>query len=193
VSHSFFDGHQINAILIKMQTESMAETMQVETDICKPNPGKGIKEWSPDRFFANVSAGLLTREEPAVFCGTFIDGSRIGVKVIKGTFRQYRIPVRSILAAGNVNGMFRSEDVAITKTTEFTDPDAGGIEYGELRLMLWVFDGTDNGIYLFFCGNGGKILVKLEKRDFPLVPVLMKNIVKEIPKLGYVDVDGAGV
>ena len=48
-----------------------------------------------------------------------------------------------------------------------------------LRIVYRIDDGDD----FFLCGNDRQFLIKAEKRNLPPVPVLVKNVVIEIPQL----------
>ena len=58
-----------------------------------------------------------------------------------------------------------------------------------LRIVYRIDDGDD----FFLCGNDRQFLIKAEKRNLPPVPVLVKDVVIEIPQLTDKNVDRARI
>ena len=64
------------------------------------------------------------------------------------------------------------------KAAKFADTDAGRIKEGDLCFVFRVFDGIDDSADLLPGRDAGKMLIEMEKRDLPSIPVL--RILKEI-------------
>jgi len=59
--------------------------------------------------------------------------------------------------------------------------------------MFWIGNGVNNKENLLPGENDRKILIEAHKGHFELVPVFVKYVLEEIPNLGDVDIDGAGI
>ena len=79
------------------------------------------------------------------------------------------------------------------QAAEFADADAGGIEKSDLCLVLWIGDRINNGNDLFSGRYNRKVLVEVEERDFPFIPVFVKDVIKEVPELCDVDIDSSWI
>ena len=79
------------------------------------------------------------------------------------------------------------------QAAEFADAHAGGIQERNLGLVLRVGNRINDGNDLSLGRYNRKVLVEMEERDFPLIPVFVEHVVKEVPELCDVDVDSAGI
>ena len=80
-------------------------------------------------------------------------------------------------------------DVTAVKPAEFADPDTRCIEKVNLGLMLAIFKRINNSGYLLSGRNLGQVFIKVQIWNPIAVPVTVKNILEEIPKLCDMDVD----
>ncbi|MFR0569065.1 hypothetical protein ACLUXI_03385 [Bifidobacterium apri] len=78
------------------------------------------------------------------------------------------------------------------KPAEFADPDARCIEKSDLGFILAVFKRINNSGYLLSGRNLGQAFIKAQIWNLIAVPVTVKNILEEIPKLCDMDVDRPG-
>ena len=79
------------------------------------------------------------------------------------------------------------------QAAELADPHAGGIQESDLGLVFGIGDGINDRNDLFPGRYDRKILVEMQERDFSFIPVLMENVVEEIPELGDMDVDSTWI
>lgn len=89
----------------------------------------------------------------------------------------------------DINAVFRSMDITAMKTAQFADPQPKRIQQGNLRFMLDIVDGVNNGMDFLYGRHLGKKLVVVEIRNLITILVLVKDIEKKISQLCDMDVE----
>jgi hypothetical protein len=136
VPHGLLDGDKICSGLIKMKTECVPKTVEVKATFRHAGFVKSLRQNPANGFCRYAFPIFLTGKEPVILCCAAIGSSDIGHQKIIRFFGENRIPVRTILAAGDINAVFGFENVATMQAAKFTDPDTGGIQQCDLCLVF---------------------------------------------------------
>ena len=80
-----------------------------------------------NRLGRNMPARLLSGEKPVIFRSRSVFLQDIFLQDRDNTVSQDSIPVRTVLAFGNIDMFLRKIDIPTMKAAEFTDPDTGRI------------------------------------------------------------------
>ena len=84
MSHGFLNGDQVSSGFVKMESESMSETVEVETISGKPDFCKLVYKDIIHRHLADMPVCFLTWEEPAIrFCPTVRSAYIVNQDVIR--------------------------------------------------------------------------------------------------------------
>ena len=78
MSHCFFDGNQVCSGFIKVQPESMAETVEIKTAVTKPIFFKVLDKNIIDGLLTDMRSAFLSREQPVFLAGTPVRSTNIG-------------------------------------------------------------------------------------------------------------------
>ena len=125
--HSLFDRHEIRTSFIKMKPEAMAECMAVEATFLPAERCILPYEFIINGLGGNMPARLLSGEKPVLFRSGCIFLSDILLQDRDNTVSQDSIPVRTVLASGNIDMFLCKIDIPTMKAAEFADPDTGRI------------------------------------------------------------------
>lgn len=191
--HSFFDCHEIRTCFIKMKAEAVAECMAVESTFLPAEGGILPYKFIINGLGGNMPAGLLSGEKPVIFSGRCVFLPDILLQDRDNTVSQDSIPVRTVLAPGNIDMFPCKIDIPTMKAAEFSDPDTGRIQKGNLRFMFDICERIDQPVHFRNGKERGEGLVIMEIRNFTDVPVFVKDIDKEIPQLGNINIDSPWV
>ena len=140
-----------------------------------------------------MPARFLSGEKPVIFRGRCVFSPDIFLQDRDNTVSQDSITVRTVLALGNIDMFLCKIDIPTMKTAQFTDPDTGRIQKGNLRFMFDICERIDQPVHFRNSKERGKWLVIMEIRNFTDVPVFVKDIDKEIPQLCNINIDSPRV
>ena len=190
--HSFLDLHEVIPGVVEMQTEGMAQAVQGISLVSQANPRKSLGEDVRHSLLANVGAGKLAGEQPIIGLGSLVALMDIGDEILHRPVRQNGLAVGAVLSVSNVDVLFLAMDVMAMKRAHLTDPHAGRVQENDLSLVLGINDGVNDGIHFITGRYFGELLDDTERRNLTTIPILMKDVIIEVPQNGDVDVDGAG-
>ena len=183
MSHSFFDRKEVSTGFIEMKSESMPQGVQVEAvtgqSACLQLMDKDVV----DRLLTDVTLCLLSGEEPVFRLCAAVRVPDIGDEQIISLIGQDGIPVGTVLAAGDIDTVFGTEDIPAVQAAELTDTDPGRIQKSDLSLVFRIRDGVNESDHLLPGRDSRKELVEMQEGDFPLIPVFVKDVVEEIAEL----------
>ena len=140
-----------------------------------------------------MPARLLSGEKPVIFSGRYVFLANILLQDRDNAVSQDSIPVRTVLASGNIDMFLCKIDIPTMKAAEFADPDTGRIQKGNLRFMFDICERIDQPVHFWNGKERGKRLVIMEIRNFTDVPVFVKDIDKEVPQLCNINIDSPWV
>ena len=141
----------------------------------------------------NMPAKLLSGKKPVIFRGRCMFLPDILLQDRDNTVSQDSIPVRTVLASGNIDIFLCKIDIPTMKAAEFADPDTGRIQKGNLRFMFDICERIDQPVHFRNSKERGKWLVIMEIRNFTDVPVFVKDIDKKVPQLCNINIDSPWV
>ena len=127
VPHSLFDRHEIRTSFIKMKPEAVAECMAVEATFLPAESCILPYEFIVNGLGRNMRVRLLSWEKPVTLRSGCMFLPDILLQDRDNTVSQHSIPVRTVLAFGNIDMFLRKVDIPTMKAAEFTDPDTGRI------------------------------------------------------------------
>ena len=74
-----------------------------------------------------MPARFLSGEKPVIFSGRYVFLANILLQDRNNAVSQDSIPVRTVLASGNIDMFLCKIDIPTMKAAEFADPDTGRI------------------------------------------------------------------
>ncbi|MCI6812255.1 MAG: hypothetical protein MR922_07600 [Lachnospiraceae bacterium] len=109
------------------------------------------------------------------------------------TVSQDSITVRTVLALGNIDMFLCKIDIPTMKTAQFTDPDTGRIQKSDFGFMLDVCERINQLVDLRNGKERGKMFIIMEIRNFPDIPVFVKDVDIKVTQLCNINIDGSRV
>jgi hypothetical protein len=171
--HCLLDGDQVGAGFIEMKSESVTKAMEIEAAVSEAGLVKMADEDVIDRLLTDMGVLLLPGKQPVLRPGAAISRPDIRYQESICLVGKHSIAIRTVLAAGDVDAVPGTYDIAAVQAAELTDTYAGRIEECNLSFMLRIGNRIDDSIDLLLCRDVRKKLVEVKVGDFPLVPVLV--------------------
>ena len=168
--HCLLDGDQVGAGFIEMKSESVTKAMEIEAAVSEAGLVKMADEDVIDRLLTDMG---VPGKQPVLRPGAAISRPDIRYQESICLVGKHSIAIRTVLAAGDVDAVLGTYDIAAVQAAELTDTDAGRIEECNLSFMLRIGNRIDDSIDLLLCRDVRKKLVEVKVGDFPLVPVLV--------------------